>query len=146
MNTELNGFEFEKRRRPDPISTFQLLLLLSHSYSHSLSKISLYLYLWASGVTSALFLRRYGRRSETRDWKMLLIRSLRSRLQRPSSSYAFSSAAAASAAAVQSERTIREGPRNDWSRDEVKAIYDSPVLDLLFHGVSFVLLLPWFSS
>ncbi|CAA7400461.1 unnamed protein product [Spirodela intermedia] len=65
---------------------------------------------------------------------MLLIRSLRSRLQRSSSSYAFSTAAAASAAAVQSERTIREGPRNDWSRDEVKGIYDSPVLDLLFHG------------
>jgi len=41
----------------------------------------------------------------------------------------------ASAAAVHAERTIKEGPRNDWSRDEVKSIYDSPILDLLFHGV-----------
>ncbi|KAK9141241.1 hypothetical protein Scep_010922 [Stephania cephalantha] len=41
-----------------------------------------------------------------------------------------------SAAAAQAERTIRQGARNDWSRDEVKAVYDSPVLDLLFHGVS----------
>ncbi|KAL9296209.1 hypothetical protein ACSQ67_022105 [Phaseolus vulgaris] len=47
-------------------------------------------------------------------------------------SHAYSSA---SAAAIQAERTIKEGPRNDWSRDEVKSIYDSPVLDLLFHGV-----------
>ncbi|PON74963.1 CofH family [Parasponia andersonii] len=39
-----------------------------------------------------------------------------------------------SAAATQAERTIKEGPRNDWSRDEIKAVYDSPVLDLLFHG------------
>ncbi|XP_044478635.1 biotin synthase, mitochondrial-like [Mangifera indica] len=39
-----------------------------------------------------------------------------------------------SAAAVESERTIREGPRHDWSKDEIKSIYDSPVLDLLFHG------------
>ncbi|KAK9141318.1 hypothetical protein Scep_010999 [Stephania cephalantha] len=39
-----------------------------------------------------------------------------------------------SAAAAQAERTIRQGARNDWSRDEVKAVYDSPVLDLLFHG------------
>ncbi|CAN6808161.1 unnamed protein product [Brassica oleracea] len=39
-----------------------------------------------------------------------------------------------SAASAEAERTIREGPRNDWSRDEIKAVYDSPVLDLLFHG------------
>lgn len=42
----------------------------------------------------------------------------------------------ASAATIQAERTIREGPRNDWRRDEIKSVYDSPVLDLLFHGVS----------
>lgn len=43
---------------------------------------------------------------------------------------------ASSAAAIEAERTIREGPRNDWARGEIKSIYDSPVLDLLFHGVS----------
>ncbi|TKY67816.1 Biotin synthase [Spatholobus suberectus] len=47
------------------------------------------------------------------------------------SSYAYSSS---SAAAIQAERTIKEGSRNDWTRDEVKSIYDSPILDLLFHG------------
>lgn len=40
----------------------------------------------------------------------------------------------ASAAAFQAERTIKEGPRNDWTKEEIKSIYDSPVLDLLFHG------------
>jgi biotin synthase len=25
--------------------------------------------------------------------------------------------------------------RNDWARDEVQAIYDSPLIDLLFYGV-----------
>ncbi|KAM1050032.1 hypothetical protein ACFX2A_032508 [Malus domestica] len=39
-----------------------------------------------------------------------------------------------SAAAVQAERTIAQGPRNDWTRDEIKDVYGSPVLDLLFHG------------
>ncbi|XP_062107731.1 biotin synthase, mitochondrial [Humulus lupulus] len=39
-----------------------------------------------------------------------------------------------SAAAIQAERTVKEGPRNDWTRNEIKAVYDSPVLDLLFHG------------
>ena len=68
---------------------------------------------------------------------MLLIRSLRSQIRRSSSNHTFSTTAA-SAATVQAERTIREGPRNDWSRGEVKEIYDSPVLDLLFHGVSIV--------
>lgn len=47
-----------------------------------------------------------------------------------------SSSYSSSAAAVYAERTIRDGPRNDWARDEIKSIYDSPVLDLLFHGVS----------
>lgn len=45
-----------------------------------------------------------------------------------------------SAASSEAERTIREGPRNNWSRDEIKAVYDSPVLDLLFHGVNSPLL------
>lgn len=28
------------------------------------------------------------------------------------------------------------GPmRNDWSRDEIQSIYDSPLMDLLYHGV-----------
>ncbi|OWM72917.1 hypothetical protein CDL15_Pgr016549 [Punica granatum] len=40
------------------------------------------------------------------------------------------------AAAVHAKKAIREGPRNDWARDEIKSIYDSLVLDLLFHGVS----------
>lgn len=48
---------------------------------------------------------------------------------------------ASSAAADQAERTIRQGPRNDWARDEIKSVYDSPVLDLLFYGVSFSLFL-----
>lgn len=31
------------------------------------------------------------------------------------------------------------GPmRNDWSRDEIQSIYDSPLMDLLYHGVSVV--------
>ncbi|MCD7472930.1 biotin synthase [Datura stramonium] len=44
------------------------------------------------------------------------------------------SSLSASAAAVEAERCIREGPRNNWTRDEIKSIYDSPLLDLLFHG------------
>lgn len=44
--------------------------------------------------------------------------------------------AVGSAAAVHSDKALREGPRNDWSKDEIKAVYDSPMLDLLFHGVS----------
>ncbi|KAF3520772.1 hypothetical protein DY000_02063975 [Brassica cretica] len=43
---------------------------------------------------------------------------------------------------ADAERTIREGLINDWSRVEIKAVYDSPVLDLLFHGVKFPLLSP----
>ncbi|KAK1395980.1 Biotin synthase [Heracleum sosnowskyi] len=39
-----------------------------------------------------------------------------------------------SAAAREGERSIQQGPRNNWSRDEIKAVYDSPILDLLFHG------------
>ncbi|KAL3583161.1 hypothetical protein D5086_014222 [Populus alba] len=39
-----------------------------------------------------------------------------------------------SAAAIQAEKTIKDGPRNDWTRQEIKEVYDSPLLDLLFHG------------
>ncbi|KAL6342639.1 hypothetical protein AAG906_012503 [Vitis piasezkii] len=49
------------------------------------------------------------------------------------SSSSFSSYSS-SAAAVEAERAIRDGPRNDWTRPEIKSIYDSPLLDLLFHG------------
>jgi biotin synthase len=65
---------------------------------------------------------------------MLLARSLRSRLRPPLASAAapFSSV---SAAAAEAERAVRDGPRNDWTRPEIQAIYDSPLLDLLFHGV-----------
>jgi biotin synthase len=51
-----------------------------------------------------------------------------------SSSSSSASYSASSAATVQAERAIREGPRNDWTRDEIKSVYDSPLLDLLFHG------------
>ncbi|KAG6491637.1 biotin synthase, mitochondrial-like [Zingiber officinale] len=66
---------------------------------------------------------------------MLLIPALRSGL-RPLVALGHSSFSTltTSAAAVEAERTTRDGPRNDWSRDEIKSIYDSPILDLLFHG------------
>ncbi|KAJ4955445.1 hypothetical protein NE237_012228 [Protea cynaroides] len=60
---------------------------------------------------------------------MILVRSLHLRI-RPSLLYSSFS----SAAAVEADRTIREGARNNWSREEIKSIYDSPILDLLFHG------------
>ncbi|ERN20119.1 biotin synthase [Amborella trichopoda] len=40
----------------------------------------------------------------------------------------------ASAAAIEAERSIAEGPRNHWTKESINAIYDSPILDLLFHG------------
>ncbi|KAF8402268.1 hypothetical protein HHK36_013220 [Tetracentron sinense] len=61
---------------------------------------------------------------------MILIRSLRPRFL----STILHSSPFSSAAAVQAERAIRGGPRNDWAREEIKSVYDSPVLDLLFHG------------
>ncbi|XP_057540015.1 biotin synthase, mitochondrial [Amaranthus tricolor] len=39
-----------------------------------------------------------------------------------------------SAAAIEAQRTINDGPRHDWTRPQIKSIYDSPILDLLFHG------------
>ncbi|CAI0541166.1 unnamed protein product [Linum tenue] len=41
---------------------------------------------------------------------------------------------AASPAAIEAERAIREGPRQDWTRPEITDVYQSPLLDLLFHG------------
>ncbi|XP_024542283.1 biotin synthase, mitochondrial [Selaginella moellendorffii] len=38
------------------------------------------------------------------------------------------------AASLAAERAIREGSRTDWRRQEIQEIYDSPLLDLLFHG------------
>ncbi|KAI0528963.1 hypothetical protein KFK09_001507 [Dendrobium nobile] len=61
---------------------------------------------------------------------MLMIRSLRTQLGPWASRASFST----SAAAVEAERTIRDGYRNDWSKEEIKSIYDSPILDLVFHG------------
>ncbi|KAL2629630.1 hypothetical protein R1flu_014316 [Riccia fluitans] len=56
----------------------------------------------------------------------------------PVSPFAAAAAAASSAytspATVAAENAIRDGPRNDWSREEIQAIYDSPLLDLLFYG------------
>ncbi|KAI0500188.1 hypothetical protein KFK09_018397 [Dendrobium nobile] len=63
---------------------------------------------------------------------MLMIRSLRTQLGPWASRASFST----SAAAVEAERTIRDGYRNDWSKEEIKSIYDSPILDLVLHGVS----------
>lgn len=70
---------------------------------------------------------------------MLLIRSaIRPFLLRYQSFSALSSSSTTStspsAAAIEAERTIREGPRHDWTREEIQSIYNSPVLDLLFHG------------
>lgn len=64
---------------------------------------------------------------------MLWVRSIRPSL-RTSNGVFHCCWYSASPAAVQAERTIKEGPRNDWTRHEIKSIYDSPVLDLLFHG------------
>lgn len=39
-----------------------------------------------------------------------------------------------SAASLEADRAIRDGPRNDWTRPQIQSIYDSPILDLLFQG------------
>ncbi|CAL1404667.1 unnamed protein product [Linum trigynum] len=44
------------------------------------------------------------------------------------------SPSSSSAAAIEAERAIREGPRQDWTRPEITDVYQSPLLDLLFHG------------
>ncbi|KAI3977775.1 hypothetical protein MKX01_040520 [Papaver californicum] len=67
---------------------------------------------------------------------MLMIRSFRLRVHPSFStlSSSSSSSSSSSAAAVQADRTIKEGPRNNWTKDEIKHVYDSPLLDLLYHG------------
>ncbi|KAL0556567.1 hypothetical protein IC582_005081 [Cucumis melo] len=52
----------------------------------------------------------------------------------PRFSSLFSSLSASSAASIEAERLLRDGPRNDWTRQQIRDIYDSPLLDLLFHG------------
>ncbi|KAG0560716.1 hypothetical protein KC19_9G007200 [Ceratodon purpureus] len=39
-----------------------------------------------------------------------------------------------SPAAVAGEYAIRNEPRNDWTREEIQAIYESPLMDLLLYG------------
>jgi hypothetical protein len=66
---------------------------------------------------------------------MLLARNLRSRLRAPLAAGTVAAAPFFLAATAEAERVVRDGPRNDWTRAEIQAIYDSPLLDLLFHGV-----------
>ncbi|CAI5991782.1 unnamed protein product [Closterium sp. NIES-64] len=42
-----------------------------------------------------------------------------------------------SAASDAAAYAIANPPRTDWTRDEIQAIYSSPLLDLIFHGVRF---------
>ncbi|KAI8983018.1 biotin synthase [Pilobolus umbonatus] len=52
-------------------------------------------------------------------------------------SYLASVAEKNSAGALSAAAAHAHGPmRNDWSREEIQSIYDSPLLDLLYHGVS----------
>lgn len=39
-----------------------------------------------------------------------------------------------SPASAEAEKAVRNGPRNDWTKPEIQAVYDSPIMDLLFHG------------
>lgn len=39
-----------------------------------------------------------------------------------------------SPAAAAADRAVQLGPRHDWKRDDIQAVYDSPLLDLLFYG------------
>lgn len=85
-------------------------------------------------LSTSIFPRKSASPFSNSTQKMLSSRSLfRSNylISSISLSHSFSSA---SAAASEAERTIREGPRNDWTRQQIKSIYDSPLLDLLFHG------------
>ncbi|KAL1557217.1 biotin synthase [Salvia divinorum] len=61
---------------------------------------------------------------------MWVMRSIR----RPAAHFQAAANFSSSAAAVEAERCVRDGSRNDWKREEIKSIYDSPVLDLLFHA------------
>lgn len=48
--------------------------------------------------------------------------------------HAFDSDADLSPAAVAAEAATKSPPRTDWTREEIQAIYDSPLMDLIFHG------------
>lgn len=39
-----------------------------------------------------------------------------------------------SPASAEAEKALKNGPRNDWTKPEIQAVYDSPIMDLLFHG------------
>lgn len=39
-----------------------------------------------------------------------------------------------SQASAEAEKALKNGPRNDWTKPEIQAVYDSPIMDLLFHG------------
>lgn len=39
-----------------------------------------------------------------------------------------------SPASAEAEKAVRNGPRNDWTKPEIQSVYDSPIMDLLFHG------------
>ncbi|KAI5073469.1 hypothetical protein GOP47_0011482 [Adiantum capillus-veneris] len=39
-----------------------------------------------------------------------------------------------SPAAIAADQAVKEGPRYDWVREDIQAIYNSPLLDLLYHG------------
>ncbi|CAL1365994.1 unnamed protein product [Linum trigynum] len=70
---------------------------------------------------------------------MLSVRSIFRPLRHSRHSICFLHSAAASpssssAAAIEAGRAVREGPRNDWTRPEITDVYQSPLLDLLFHG------------
>ncbi|WCJ41410.1 Biotin synthase [Euphorbia peplus] len=66
---------------------------------------------------------------------MFPIRSLlRPHHLKPSSYFLCHSSYSSSAASIHADKTITQGPRTDWTRQEIKDVYDSPLLDLLFHG------------
>jgi len=39
-----------------------------------------------------------------------------------------------SPASAEAEKAVRNGPRNDWTKPDIQAVYDSPIMDLLFYG------------
>uniref|UniRef100_A0A7N0TKV1 biotin synthase n=1 Tax=Kalanchoe fedtschenkoi TaxID=63787 RepID=A0A7N0TKV1_KALFE len=71
---------------------------------------------------------------------MMMLKSNARPRSRPSSILSAAAAAAycttagSSAAAAEADRTIRDGPRNNWTREQINSVYHSPILDLLFHG------------
>ncbi|GLJ23355.1 hypothetical protein SUGI_0441860 [Cryptomeria japonica] len=37
-------------------------------------------------------------------------------------------------ASIEAEKAVTNGPRYDWTRPQIQSVYDSPLMDLLFHG------------